>query len=49
MNATAVRNLVRGGVSQTVAMAISGHLTEAVFRRYDITIENDPGAQLPSE
>jgi hypothetical protein len=32
---------VRGGVSQHVAMAISGHRTEAVFRRYDITTDDD--------
>lgn len=40
---TGVRNLVRGGVSPHVAMAISGHRTEAVFRRYDITTEADLG------
>lgn len=38
---TGVRNLVRGGVSRHVAMAISGHRTDAVFRRYDITTEED--------
>jgi integrase len=40
---TGVRNLVRGGVSPHVAMAISRHRTEAVFRRYDITTEDDLG------
>jgi hypothetical protein len=35
---------VRGGVSRHIAMAISGHRTEAVFRRYDITTEDDLGS-----
>ena len=41
---SAVRNLVRTGVSQTVAMAILGHKTASVFRRYDITKEADIAA-----
>jgi integrase len=38
---SAVRNLRRAGVTQSVAMQFSGHRTDAVFRRYDITDFND--------
>jgi len=33
---TAVRNLERAGASRSAAMAMTGHKTEAVYRRYAI-------------
>jgi integrase len=38
---TAVRNLERAGVSRSVAMQLTGHKTEAVYRRYAIVDSSD--------
>jgi len=38
---TATRNLSRAGVRRDVAKAITGHVTDVMYTRYNITDEDD--------
>jgi len=46
---SAARNLIRAGISETVAMEITGHRTRSMFKRYNITDERDIREALRKE
>jgi integrase len=38
---TSIRNMIRAGIDRKIARMISGHRTESIFTRYDITDDDD--------
>jgi hypothetical protein len=38
---TAARNMIRGGVPQSVAMRVTGHRSPSMFSRYDVSSTDD--------
>jgi integrase len=38
---SAARDMIRGGVPQRIAMDITGHKTQAMFQRYNISSTED--------
>ena len=43
---SAVRDMTRSGVQETVAMQITGHLSRSIFQRYNISSTDDTKAAL---